>query len=261
MRLGERSGLTGRLVFPEQDGAGRSRTEQDGAGRSRTEQDGAGRSRTEQDGAGRSRTEQDGAANGRLRWAVSSLFICVCPTPEATTIPHARQPSSTRICGALRARSTARAPTLPATAPPRQRSRGSSRSRGALPTMFRPSTTKARSGTASRHHDAGPGSAQVPQNGVTPMGSITQHRAGHGEYPVRDRAQCAGMTVAASLADRADRTTDGVETLDQARLRRHPHGDACIDHQIVSGGVTALVAGQVQGSVRYVFGRTGTIQR
>ena len=69
--LGERSGLTGRLVF---DGAGRSRTEQDGAGRSRTEQDGAGRSRTEQDGAGRSRTEQDGAANG-LRWAVSSIFI------------------------------------------------------------------------------------------------------------------------------------------------------------------------------------------
>ena len=39
--LGERSGLTGRLVF---------------------------------DGAGRSRTEQDGAANG-LRWAVSSIFI------------------------------------------------------------------------------------------------------------------------------------------------------------------------------------------
>ena len=62
----------------------------------------------------------------------------------------------TRICGALRARSAARAPTLPATAPPRQRSRGSSRSRGALPTMFRQYTTKARSGTASRHHNAGP---------------------------------------------------------------------------------------------------------
>ena len=69
--LGERSGLTGRLVF---DGAGRSRTEQDGAGRSRTEQDGAGRSRTEQDGAGRSRTEQDGAATATVGCVINLHF-------------------------------------------------------------------------------------------------------------------------------------------------------------------------------------------
>ena len=100
--LGERSGLTGRLVF---DGAGRSRTEQDGAGRSRTEQDGAGRSRTEQDGAGRSRTEQDGAGRSRTEQLTGYGGLChrssfwVCPTLEATTIPHALQPSSTRNAG------------------------------------------------------------------------------------------------------------------------------------------------------------------
>ena len=145
----------------EQDGAGRSR---DGAGRSRTEQDGAGRSRTEQDGAGRSRTEQDGAlafaANARLRRVVSIIALIafvLLPKPPLYHIPGNRQArESAAICGALRARSAARAPTLPATAPPPPRSRGSSRSRGALPTMFRQYTTKARSGTAFPHHDAGP---------------------------------------------------------------------------------------------------------
>ena len=110
--LGERSGLTGRLVFDgagrsrtEQDGAGRSRTEQDGAGRSRTEQDGAGRSRTEQDGAGRSRTEQDGAGRSRTEQLTGYGGLChqssfwVCPTLEAATIPHTLQPSSTRNAG------------------------------------------------------------------------------------------------------------------------------------------------------------------
>ena len=201
--LGERSELTGRLVCAgagrsrteqdgagrsrteqdgagrsrtEQDGAGRSRTEQDGAGRSRTEQDGAGRSRTEQDGAGRSRTEQDGAlafaANARLRRVVSIIALTafvLLPKRPLYHIPGNRQArESAAICGALRARSAARAPTLPATAPPPPRSRGSSRSRGALPTMFRQYTTKARSGTASRHRDAGPGSPQVPQTKSRP---------------------------------------------------------------------------------------------
>ena len=197
--LGERSELTGRLVCAragrsgtERDGAGRSGTERDGAGRSGTERDGAGRSGTERDGAGRSGTERDGAlafaASARLRRVVSIIALIafvLLPRPPLYHIPGNRQArESAAICGNLRrlaGRSAARAPTLPATPPPRQRSRGSSRSRDALPTMFRPSTTKARSGTASRHHDAGPGSPQVPQNGVTPMGSITQHRAGRGE--------------------------------------------------------------------------------
>ena len=64
--LGERSGLTGRLVF---DGAGRSRTEQDGAGL----------------------TGYGGLCHQSSFW--------VCPTLEAATIPHTLQPSSTRNAG------------------------------------------------------------------------------------------------------------------------------------------------------------------
>ena len=104
MRLGERSGLTGRLVFRcrSRRGAGRSRTEQDGAGRSRTEQDGAGRSRTEQDGAGRSRTEQLTGGYGGLYLSSRSLRLSSSRGHHYTTFPvTVKHANLRRLAGAL----------------------------------------------------------------------------------------------------------------------------------------------------------------
>ena len=179
-----------------------------------------------------SRAYHNVASSARLRRLRSSTspgrLAC-----HGVTVPAQRDRSS--FCRALRARSAARAPTPLASEPPPPRSRGSSRSRSGARRLLEP----------------------VDHRHVHEM----ERRQDVGEDGDQTCARSAGMTVAASLADRADRTADSVETLDQARLRRHPHGDACIDHQIVSGGVTALVAGQIHGSVGNVFGRTGTIQR